>query len=358
MRQAWLYFCYRFDAAAVNSLTLSVPYVNCLSVFIDDFKVYQWLCFRRWFVDEPWLSVFDNSLRQPCLYFCYRYNTSIVNSLTLFVPYISCHSVFIDDFKFSRDSVFANDSWISSAIAFLRIPYVRLDSIFAIDLMWRSWIYWHCRFHTSTVSQYSLTISSSTGTLFSLTIYGLAMTYHFWQFHASTMTLFLLSIWCVDCEFINAIDYIHLLSLNFHWWFQVRSGLYFRWRFIDQHWHSVSDNSMCQSWLYFCYRFDASVVNSLTLSITYVCCHWVFTHNFKVYIDSVFADDLWISSDIVFFTISCVSHDSIFAIDLMRRSWIHWHCRLHTSVVTEYSFTISRSTLTLFVPLICGWIVT
>jgi hypothetical protein len=39
----------------------------------------------------------------------------------------------------------------------------------------------------------------------------------------------------------------------------------------------------------------------------------------KVYRDSIFGDDLWISRDITFLTIPCVSHASIFAIDLMCR---------------------------------------
>jgi hypothetical protein len=66
--------------------------------------------------------------------------------------------------------------------------------------------------------------------------------------------------------------------------------------------------------------FDASVVNSLTLSITYVGCHLIFIDDYKVYSDTVFTDDLWINNDIAFLTIPCVSHDSIFAIDLMRWS--------------------------------------
>jgi len=145
MGQPCLYFCYRFDVSFVNSLMLSIPYVSCHSIFIDDFKVYQWLCFRRWFVDEPWLSVFDNSLRQPCLYFCYRYNTSIVNSLTLSVPYISCQSVFIDDFKVYRDVVFVDDLWISSDIVFLIIPCIIHD-------------YFYYRFDASVVNLLTLSI--------------------------------------------------------------------------------------------------------------------------------------------------------------------------------------------------------
>jgi len=148
------------------------------------------------------------------------------------------------------------------------------------------------------------------------------------------MSLFLLSIWSVGREFMDAVDYIRRLSLNIHWRFQGPQSLCFRRRFVDQPWHSVFDNSMRQPWLYFFYRVDASVVNSLTLSIPYVGCHSVFIDNFKVYSYFVFASDLWIPRDIAFVTIPLVSHDSIFAINLMRHSWIYWRCRFHTSVVT------------------------
>jgi hypothetical protein len=151
---------------------------------------------------------------QPWLYFCYRFDVSVVNSLTLWIRYVSCHSVFMDDFLVYNDS----------------------------------WIHWHCWFHTLAVIQFSGIISWSTKTQFSLMIYGSAATWCFWQFHVLAMTLFCLSIWCVDHEFIDAV--IPLIS-----------------------------------------------------------CHSVFRDDFLVYNDSVFADDLWISSDIVFLKIPCVSHD-------------------------------------------------
>ena len=156
----------------------------------------------------------------------------------------------------------------------------------------------------------------------------------FWQFHASAMNLILLPIWWIDHQFIYAVDSIRPLSLRFQWRFQCLQRLSFRWWFGYQQWHSVFDNSMRQPWLYFWYRFDASSVNSLTMSITYVGCYSVFIDDFKVYSCSVFAGNLWISHYIAFLTIPCVNHDSIFAIDLMHRSWIHWHCRLYTSAVT------------------------
>jgi hypothetical protein len=91
---------------------------------------------------------------------------------------------------------------------------------------------------------------------------------------------------------------------------------------------------MLQLWLYFWSVFDASVVNSVTLSIPYVNFLSVLIDDFKVYSYSVFAGDLWISRDVAFLTIQSVSHDSIFSIDLMGRLWIHWRCRFHMSAVT------------------------
>jgi hypothetical protein len=168
------------------------------------------------------------------------------------------------------------------------------------------------------------------------------------------MTLFLLSIWCVGREFIDVVDSMLYLSLSIHWRFQGLVLLSFCRQFMDQPWHIVFFISMRRPWLYFCYQLDVYVMNSLTLSI--LCCtfHSFFIDDFKVYGYSVLAGDLWISRDIAFLTIPCVSHDSIFSIDLMCRSCIHWRCRFHAVGVTQYSLTISRSTVTLFWPAIYG----
>jgi len=305
-------------------------------------------------MDQPWHSVFDNSMRRPWLYFFYRFDVSVVNSLTLSIRCGSCHSVFIDDFKVFRYSLLAGDFCISRDRVFLTIPWVGHDSIFAIDLMRRLWIQWRCRFHWVAVTQYSLTISRSTVTLFWPPIYGSAMTECFFHFHAPAMTLFLLSTWCVGREFIDAVDSMLYLSLSIHWWFQGLRLLCFGCRFMDQPWHSVFDNPMRRPWLSFFYQFDASVVNSLTLSIPWGSYHSVFIEDFKVYCYSLLAAYLWISHDRVFFSFPCVGHDSIFAIDLMHRSWIHWRCRFHVVAVTQYSLTISRSPVTLFWPAIYG----
>jgi hypothetical protein len=162
------------------------------------------------------------------------------------------------------------------------------------------------------------------------------------------MTLFLISIWSVGREFIDALDSIRQMLLSIVWWFQGLQLLCFHQWFMDQPWQSIFENSMRQPWLYFCYAFDASVVNSATLSIRYVGCYSVFINDFKVYSVSVFTNDLWIRRQIPFLTIPFVGRESIFGIDLLCRSWIHWRYRLHKKVVAQYSLTIKRSTVTLF----------
>ena len=138
------------------------------------------------------------------------------------------------------------------------------------------------------------------------------------------------------------------MSLSIKWWFNCLQRLNFRQRFMDLHWLSVFDNSMRQPWFYFCYGFYVSVVNSMRVSIPYSSCHSLLNDDLTVYSDSVFIDDLWICTDIAFLTIPCVSHDSIFAINLMSRSWSLWRCGFRTPAVTRYSLTISRSIVTLF----------
>jgi hypothetical protein len=211
--QPWLYFCYRFEVSFVKSLTLSIPYVNCHSVFIDNFKFYRdfvladdlWINTDIVFLTIPYVSHDSN--------FSYRFDTSIVNSLTLSITYVGCHLVFIDHFKVYSHSFFGSDLRISLDIAFLTIPWDTM-TLFLL-LIWcigREFIN-VVDSKTSAVIQYSLTISSSIGTLFLLTIYGSALTWRFWQFHAWAMTLFLLLIWCISREFIDAVNYIHRLSV-------------------------------------------------------------------------------------------------------------------------------------------------
>jgi hypothetical protein len=156
----------------VNSLTLSFTYIGCLSVFIDSFKVYS----DSVFADDLWISRDIAFLTIPWVchdsIFFYWFDASVVNSLTLPITYVGYHSLFINDFKVYSVSVFANDIWFRHQISFLTITFVGHEFIFAIYLMCRSWIHWLSRFHTAAITLYSLTISRSTVSLFSLTIYG------------------------------------------------------------------------------------------------------------------------------------------------------------------------------------------
>jgi hypothetical protein len=167
----------------VNSLMLSIPYVSCHSVFIDDF------------------DYSDNSMRQPWLYFCYRFDASVLNSLTLSLSIRwRFHGLQWLCFRWR----FVDPSWHSVFDNYMRQP----------------WLYFCYRFHMSVVTHHSLTITRFTVTLFSLMIYRLAVTLLFWQFLASVMTLFLLLIWCVGSEFSDAVNSICQLSLSIHWRFQ------------------------------------------------------------------------------------------------------------------------------------------
>jgi len=91
----------------MNSLMMSITNVGH-SVFIDDFKVYS----DSVFADDLWFSTDIEFLTIPCVshdfIFCYRFDASVVNSLMVSISYISCHSVFIDDFDYS-DSIFIED---------------------------------------------------------------------------------------------------------------------------------------------------------------------------------------------------------------------------------------------------------
>ena len=227
MRQPWLYFCYQFDASVVNSLTLWISNVSCHSVLSDDFKFYSDSVFHWRFIDKPWHGVFNNSIRQPWLYFCYWIHSLLVNSFTLSIPYVNCHSVFIEEFKVYSDYVFTDDLWISRDIVFLLFPCVNHSSSFAIDLMRWLWIHWRCPFHTSPVTQCSLTILGLQGQCFWWRFMDQQWhsvcqpwLYFSWRMESTAMTLFLLSIWCPFHKFIYAVDSVRQLSLSFKWWFQ------------------------------------------------------------------------------------------------------------------------------------------
>jgi len=148
------------------------------------------------------------------------------------------------------------------------------------------------------------------------------------------MTLFSLMISFLNRELVFAVHSIRQPGLNFQRWFLVLQWHSFRWRFMDQHCHSMFDDSMHQIWIYFCYRFYASLVNSLTLSTPYISCQSYFSGDFKVYGDSVFPDDFWSVVTQFSLTIPCVNDDSVFSNDFIRQPWISICCGFHPSPLT------------------------
>jgi hypothetical protein len=148
------------------------------------------------------------------------------------------------------------------------------------------------------------------------------------------MTLFSLLISSVNRELVFAVDSIRHPSLNFQRWFLVLQWLSFRWWFMYKYWHCVFYDSMHQTWIYFCYRFYASLVSSLTLSTTYVSCHSYFSGDFKVNSHSVFAYDLWSVVTQFAMTIPRVNDDSVFSIHFFHQPWISIRCRFHPSALT------------------------
>jgi len=196
-------------------------------------------------------SVFDDSMPQTRIYFCYPFNASLVYRLTLSTPYVRFHSYFSGDFKVNSHSVFADDFWSVVTQFSLTIPCVNDDSVFSIDFIRQPWISIRCRFHPSTLTQFSKMISRSTVTQFLLTIYGSTLALCVWRFHASNRNLFSLSVLCVAREFIDAVDSISQLSLIFQWQYLGLRWLCFRWRFLICSDAVFTDDSMRQRWLCF-----------------------------------------------------------------------------------------------------------
>jgi len=221
-------------------------------------------------MDQHRHCVFDDSMPQIRIYFCYRFYASLVNSLTQSTPSVSCHSYFSGNIKVYVDSVFADDFWSVATQFSLTIPCVNDDSVFSNDFIRQPWISIRSRFYPSP--------------------------------------------W-----------------LNFQRLFLVLQWLSFCWRFMDQHWHCVFDDSMPQTRIYFCYRFYASLVNSLTQSTPSVSWHSYFSGNIKVYVDSVFADDFWSVGTQFSLTIPCVNDDTIFSNDFLHQPWISIRCRFYLS---------------------------
>jgi hypothetical protein len=243
---------------------------------------------------KHWHWVFDDSMRQTWICFCYRFYASLVNSF--------------------------------DAVDSIR----QLSLIFQWRFQGVLWLYFCWRFLVGRDAVFTN------------------------KFHASTMTLFSIMISLVNRELVFAVDSTRQSWHNFQRWFLVLQWLSFRWRFMHKHWLWVFDDSMRQTWIYFCYRFYASLVNSLTLSTPFVTCHSYFSGNFKVNTHSVFADDFWSVVTRFSLTIPCVNDDSIFSNDFTRQPLISIRCRFYPSAVTQFSKMISRSTVTQFSLMIYG----
>ena len=180
--------------------SLMISFVNHELVFAVDSICQPWLNFQRWFVDQHSHSVFDDSMPQTWIYFCYPFYASLVYSWTLSTPYVRCHSYFSGDFKVYGDSVFADDLWSVVTQISLAIPGVNDDSV-------------------------SLMISF------------------------------------VNSELVFAVDSIRQPWFNFQRWFLVLQWLSFRWRFLVGSDAVFTDDSMRQRWLCFLYWFHPSTVN-------------------------------------------------------------------------------------------------
>jgi len=137
----------RQPCTSTNSL--SIPSITLDLIFKDDFSFYS----DSVFADDLWISTSIMCLTIPCVkhesIFCYRFYASLVNSLTLSTPYVTCHSYFNCDFKVYSDSVFAHDFWSVGTLFAMTIPCVNDDSVFSIDFIRQPWISIRCRFHPS-----------------------------------------------------------------------------------------------------------------------------------------------------------------------------------------------------------------
>jgi hypothetical protein len=148
------------------------------------------------------------------------------------------------------------------------------------------------------------------------------------------MALFLLSIWCLNPEFIYSIDFIRHLSLSIQWWYQGLQRLYFCLWYMVQHRHRVFDNSVRQPWLYF------------LLSI------WCVGREFIEAVDSLRRLSL---SILWWFWLQWQFHASALALFLLSIWCVGPE---FVNAVTQYSLMISWSTMTLFSLNICRSVVT
>jgi len=240
----------------------------------------KWLCFRWRFLVSSDVVISDDSMRQRWLFsllisFVNRELACVVDSVRQ--PWLS----FKHDFSFYSDSVFADYFWISTGIVCLTIPCVKQESIFAIGFTRRREFFDGVDF----IRQLPL--------IFQWRFQGLQWLCFRWRFLVSVDAVSLAIPWVND-DPVLSFDFVpqpwismrcrfHPSAVTqFERWFLILQWLSFRCRFLDQHWHSVFEDSMHQTWIYFCFRFLAVVVNSLTLSTPYVSCFSYYSGDFRV----------------------------------------------------------------------------
>jgi hypothetical protein len=204
--------------------------------------------------------VFEDSLRQTWIYFCYRFLASLVNSLTLSTQYVSCHSYYSGDFRVLCDFVFADDFWSVVTQFSLTIPCVNDDSRFSFDFARQQWIRMRCRFHPSAVSHFQRWF---------LVLQWLSFAVDFWI----STGIVCLTIPCVKHEYIFSIGFSprswmlwrcrpHTsAATHITWRSQGLRWLYFRWRFLVSVDAVFTGDSMGQRWPCFVFWFRSSTVN-------------------------------------------------------------------------------------------------
>jgi len=183
----WLCFRWRFlvgcDAVFTNDFmrqmtlfSLMISFVNRELVCAVNSIRQSWLNFQRWFLVLLLLIVCLTipSVKLESIFAIGFMRRSWI-LLTLSTPYVSCHSYFSGDFKVYDDVVFADDFWSVGTQFSLTIPCVNDDSVFSNDFTRQPWISIRCWFYPSAVTQFSKMISRSTVTQFSLMIYGSAL---------------------------------------------------------------------------------------------------------------------------------------------------------------------------------------
>jgi hypothetical protein len=140
-----LCFCWRFlvgcDAVFTNDFMRQMTLFSLLISFVNRELVcavnsirQSWLNFQRWFLVLLWLIVCLTipSVKLESIFAIGFMRRSWI-LLTLSTPYVSCHSYFSGNFKVYSDSVFVDNLWSVVTPFSPMIPCVNDDSVFSND---------------------------------------------------------------------------------------------------------------------------------------------------------------------------------------------------------------------------------